>query len=192
MAVSKVKWGGDWVDSLEQDWDEDDSGGYPTYEGPRPPKGVYLAKVRMEVGKSANDNDQVIVHFNLVGAYKPEHRKYDGYYWRDYITFTPKTGFRTRPFLKVLGVTAREFHTQTGADENGTIRQIGKKKFTEEFYLVVNIRPDTKNNPDYEQTRYLRQATAAEAQGKAPAEDGGAHDDPLTNDDNDDALPTPF
>jgi hypothetical protein len=192
MAISKVKWGGDWVDSLEQDWDEEDSSGYETYEGPRPPKGVYLAKFRMEQAKSSNDNDQVIVHFTLVGSFKPEHRRFDGYYWRDYITFTEKTGFRTRPFLKVLGTNPREFRTQTGIDENGIIRQIGKKKFTDESLIVVSIRPDAKNNADYEQTRYIRMATAEDAGGKASDDGSDLHDDPLTNGDDDEALPTPF
>lgn len=189
MPVSKVKWGGDWVESLEQD-DDGDEGGYEPYEGPRPPKGVYLAKVRMQTGTSSNGNDQVIVHFNLVGAFKPEHRKFDGYYWRDYITFTPKTGFRTRPFLKALGVTPREFHTQTGADENETIRQIGRKKFSDDFHMVVSIRPDTKNNPDYEQVRYLRTANAEDLGGK-PATGTNDADDALPQAE-EDALPTPF
>ena len=193
MAVSKMKWAGGWVDTLEQDWDEDDSGGYQTYEGPRPPKGVYMVKVRMETAESSNGNDQVIVHMTVHGGFKPEHRRYDGYYFRDYITFTDKTGFKTRPFLKALGVTAREFHSQTGIDEDSIIKQIGKKKFTDDFMLVVNIRPDTKGNPDYEQVRYLRSATAEDAKGGgAPAGAKDQHDDPLTNDDNDEALPTPF
>jgi hypothetical protein len=193
MAVSKVKWGGDWVDALEGEWDEDESGGYETYEGPRPPKGVYMVKVRMEQAESTNGNDQVIVHCNVSGAFKPEHRKYDGYYFRDYLTFTPKTGFRTRPFLKVLGVTPREFVGQTGVDENGTIRQIGKKKFTDEFFLVVSIRPDSKNNPDYEQVRYLRAATPEDVKGSSA---GGSNDDTDAGDAlpeaDEDALPTPF
>jgi hypothetical protein len=189
MPVSKVKWGGDWLDALENESD-DEGAGYEPYEGPRPPKGVYLAKVRMQQSESSNGNDQVIVHFNLVGSWKPEHRRFDGYYWRDYLTFTEKTGFRTRPFLKALGVTPREFASQTGADENGTIRQIGKKKFTEEFYLVVGIRPDTKNNADYEQTRYLRTPSADELKGGAPA-DTSADALPEPAEDQD-ALPTPF
>lgn len=194
MPVSKVKWGGDWVDALEQD---DDEGGqeYAPYEGPRPPKGVYLAKVRMQTGESSNGNDQVLVHFNLVGEFKAEHRKFDGYYWRDYVTFTPKTGFRTRPFLKALGVTPREFHTQTGADENNNIRQIGKKKFTEDFMMVVMIRPDTKNNPEYEETRYIRTANAEDLKalkgGGGSKDTNGGADDALPEAD-DDALPTPF
>lgn len=188
MPVSKVKWGGDWVDSLEQD-DDDTGEGYAPYEGPRAPKGVYLAKVRMVPGQSKNENDQVIVHFNLVGAFKPEHRRFDGYYWRDYITFTPKTGFKTRPFLKALGVTPREFHTQTGVDDNGNIRQIGKRKFGEEFMMVVMIRPDTKNNPDYEETRYIRTATPEDLKGAGQATDSGDVD-PV--DEDEDALPTPF
>lgn len=191
MAVSKVKWGGDWLEGLENE--EDDAGsGYEAYEGPRPPKGVYLAKFRMEQSESKSGNDQVIVHFTLVGAWKPEHRRFDGYYWRDYLTFTPKTGFRTRPFLKAIGVTPREFVSQTGADDNGIIKQIGKKKFTDESLLVVSIRPDAKNNPEYEQTRYLRTPDAAEVKGggREAENPGDADAGDLGSDD--EALPTPF
>lgn len=183
MALSKVKWGGeDILAGIEAEWDDDGDSDYAPYEGPRPPRGVYTWQVRMNKAESNNGNPQIIVHMTLVPRL-PEHKRFEGYYCRDYLTFTPKTGFRTAPFLKVLGVTARQFWDSTGVDQDGVIKQIGKKKFGDDLLLVCGIRPDTKGNPDYEQVRYIRQATD-----DLPS--GG--DDELVDEDAGSKKPTPF
>ncbi len=166
MALSKVTWGGQELmqginDGLEENWEGDGGEQYEAYTGPRPTRGNYPFKVRFEKAESSNGNPQVIVHM-VLDPINPEHQKYAGYYCRDYLTFTPKTGFRTAPWLKCIGVTPREFLSQTGADENGIIKKIGKRTFDENTKMLCSIRPDTKNNPDYESVRYLRMMDGTE------------------------------
>jgi hypothetical protein len=182
----KFKWG-TLQEAAEIDgWEPDEDGPqFKTYDGPRPPKGVYRFKItRMEGGTSSGGFRQMIVHLELDGSWKPEHAKFDGYYMRDYVIVKGDTGFRVKPLLDALGVTAKQMYNNTIAvdnpnDENTKlIQKIGAVSIPDSL-VIGNIWPD-KNKPQYDRIKYLRGASDdADGSGDDGGDDSGDADPPF-------------
>lgn len=127
--MAKVMWGSaakDLQTAMENFDPDENASGYTNYNGPEPKKGTYPYKiVRAEKTESKNGFPQFILHLEM----DPElehHMKYKGHYLRDYMTFTPDTAFRTRPFLDAIGATPAELIGKTVTNADDEVMKIGR------------------------------------------------------------------
>lgn len=171
--MPKVKWGGESLASALDEYEEDESRQYKTYDGPKPPKGVYNWKItRMEKTESSGGFPQLIVHLELDPRHA-EQKKYAGYYMRDYIIVKTdgSTAFRVKPLLEALGVSGKQFVTATVVDAEGHVQKIGPVTIPGRV-VGGNIWPQ-KDKPEYFNIKYLPAKLADE---KDDSEDDDADD----------------
>lgn len=179
--MTLLKWGSAAEAEAIDAWEEDpDRQGYTEYTGPRPPKGMYRWKIdRLQATKSSGGHRQLIVHL-VLDPHTEDHEKYRGKYMRDYIIVKDDTGFRVKPFLDVLGVTAKLLLTKTdvtkdeGSDPpTATVNKIGTVR-PAGMLLFGRIWPDSQK-PEYDRIAYVRAADAEDD--AAGSDDAGSNDD---------------
>lgn len=181
--MAKVTWGGADLESALDDW-ENDGGDFPTYDGERPPKGVYEWDVRMEKTISSGGYNQLIVHLTLA-PHNAKTKQYKGYYCRDYIIVKEdgSTAFRIRPLLDAMGVTAKQFRTATiskptdrTTPQGNPIEEITKigPVSVDGLKLRAFIKPDPRK-PEYERISWMAIPEEAETPDDT---DAGDTDDP--------------
>lgn len=166
--MPKVKW-----ESIsEQDIDEAQTN--QAYAGKVPPAGVYRFELRvLKTGESGEGNPKLVIGCFLDGSWRPEHKKYDGCPMWDHLAVIQSQNFKVRAFCDALGVTSKQFMTQTMTDEDDNILKIGTLKIKDEGLLIYAAVQKT-NDPDYgEQIR--------------PARGGGYMPAPEDDDDSDEA-----
>jgi hypothetical protein len=115
----KVKWG---VSGKDVDQVEDDS--FEPYDGPTPPRGVYVGKIKtIKKAESSNGNDMIKLLIIIDGkaSGKP---KYDGAPIFDNVPVTEQTMFRVKQLMLGLGGTGKNFDA-TVIDEDDNITKFG-------------------------------------------------------------------
>jgi hypothetical protein len=183
----KMKWGSAEEAKEIDAWEPDpDRQGYQEYTGPRPPKGMYRWRLdRLQASMSSGGFRQLIVHL-VLDPHLPEHEKYRGKYMRDYIIVKNDTGFRVKPFLDVLGVTASQLYNQTdvtkeeGSDPPTAIVNRIAKVVPAGTLLYGRIWPD-RNKPEYDRIEYVKRAEAGDKDtaGSDDSDDGNDGDPPF-------------
>jgi hypothetical protein len=184
--MAKVTWGGAELESALSDYEADEQQ-YESYDGERPPKGLYRWNIRMEKTISSGGFNQLIVHLTL-DPHNSRTNQYKGYYCRDYIIVKEdgSTAFRVRPLLDAMGVTAKQFRQQTLSNPTDRttnndqkieeVVKIGPVKI-EGLQLMARIAPD-KKKPEYERVFWVGGADDAdEAQEPGDSDAGDTDDD---------------
>lgn len=172
--MAKVSWGGADLEDALNEWEPNE---FQTYAGDRPPRGVYQFKLqKLEAATSTNGFPQLIAHWVLEPS-KPDHRKFKGYYMRDYIVVKEdgSTAFRVRPLLDALGVTVKQFRQNTVDDNEGNIIKMGPVRIPGNLVMCA-IKPDRRNS-DYEHITYLSDVEASAPEEKSGKDDDGNGDD---------------
>lgn len=135
----KVNWG---ISASEID-DYDRSSQYKPYDGPIPPNGVYVWRLKKLVSVAGVNGKypQLRMGLELHPRTKAE-KAYEGYYVTNFAVVSPNAKFRYVPFLDAIGVSGREFENGTIADEEGNVKKIGKWRNTGD----VRIKGELKDN----------------------------------------------
>lgn len=143
--MPKVNWG---VDAADIDNFDRDSQ-YAPYDGPIPPNGVYVFKVKVlkHTAGTREKNPQLRIGLTLVPrkGRKEESRMKD-YFIMAFLPVTDKTQFRYVPFLDAIGVSGREFQRGTITDEEGNVKKIGRWRNTGDVLIKAEIRDTTDQN----------------------------------------------
>lgn len=173
--MPKVKWSSG-ISAADIDGAED-SAQFAPYDGPIPPNGVYGFKIKsMQLGKTSNGNPQLILGLELTDRGRPEHKRFNGFYLRDFIVVLPQTAFRIKPLLKALGVSAEDFTDRLVRDEENNVTTIGKVKPVGQT-VVVNLRANKGQKADQYPREVGTYLPAAASSGSDGAEDGGSSGD---------------
>jgi hypothetical protein len=169
--VPKVKWSSG-ISAADIDG-ADDSRNFSPYDGPTPPPGVYGFVVKqMELSKTSNGNPQIVLGLELTDRGRVEHKKFAGYYLRDFIVVLPQTAFRIKPLLKALRVSAEDFTDRLVRDEENNVITIGKVKPVGQT-VVVNLAVNKGQKSD----QYPRQVgTYLPAKAQEDTADSGSAD----------------
>lgn len=174
--MAKVKWGS----ISEQDIDQAEVS--QSYAGKIPPTGVYRFILRrLKTGESGEGNPKLIIMGILDGTWRPEHKKYDGCPFFDHLAVIQSQNFKVRALCDALGVTSKQFMTQTVEDEDNNVLKIGTLKIKDEE-LLIYISVTKTNDPEYGE-----QLKPARGGGYMPApaddEDDAGEDDAVDDDD---------
>ncbi len=126
--MPKMKWGSgvtaDTINNAEEK-------GITVYDGPLPPKGVYGWDVKfLKTGETSNKNPQLIIGLELNPRDREDHQAFKGFFVQDFIVVKDTTAWRLKPFLKALGVSAKDFLENTVTDEEGRVTKIGTLDLT--------------------------------------------------------------
>ena len=170
--MAKVTWGGSDLEDALDGWEGND-GEFQTYEGERPPKGVYEWNARMEKTVSSGGFNQLIVHLTL-DPHNAKTKQYKGYYCRDYIIVKDDGStafrFRTGTISKPTDKTTPNGNPIEEITKNGPVVIDGLK-------LRAFIKPDPKR-PEYERISYLAMPEEAETPDDTDAGDSDDADHP--------------
>jgi hypothetical protein len=123
--MPRVQWG---VSASDVD-DFDRDSQFKPYAGPIPPGNVVYAwriKVLKNVAGDRKKHPQLRVGLELVPRQGFNESKYAGYFVMDFIPIMSSTAFRYVPLLDALGVSGREFESNTINDKEGNIKKIGR------------------------------------------------------------------
>jgi hypothetical protein len=174
--MPKVKWGGKELQERLENYDGDQDAQYRPYDGPPPKAGMYLFEAkRVKYNISPGNFPRLQVFLELTPRPgRPDEKKYDKFFILDGIIVKEdgSTDFRIRPFLDAIGVSVRDFltNTITSAEDPEVVTKIGKFKMDKPFPIMGSIRPQ--RDSDYYDIKYY------------PMPDDAAGDD--TDDDDDD------
>lgn len=146
--MPRVNWG---VTAADVD-DFDREKQYKPYDGPIPHNGVYQFRVKIAqfVSGSKEKLPQLRIGLELVPrASRKSEKQYAGYFIMEFAPVAHNTGFRYVPFLDAIGVSGRDFETRTLADEEGSIRKIGRWINDGKTLILAAIKDDVdqKGNP---------------------------------------------
>lgn len=152
-----------------------------SYAGPLPTKGVYRFKLKtMKQGVSGAGNDKLVIFVTLDGAWRPEHKKFNGCPMWDHMPLGKESAFRPKALCAALGVTAADLLNKTVVDEDGYVTKIGTKAIKADMPLFISIRG--KNDEGYDPgiqingTGYLPEPEADE-----PGDPDAGDDPPATD-----------
>jgi hypothetical protein len=144
--MPKVKWG---IDNAEPEELE----GFDVYDGPNPPRGVYVGVItRLQVKENSNGDDMLNGLF-IIKTTDPDKKKYNGCA----IWFNQNITEQGKPyvlqFLQSVGLTWSDFVSRTvtdTAERPAKITKIGRVKFNdgEEVECRALVRPK-RSTPGY-------------------------------------------
>jgi hypothetical protein len=121
--MPKVDWGipAGTVDG----WDRDSQ--FKPYDGPTPPNGVYLWRIKKLTFSAATDEKlpQLRIGLELAPRTKEE-KRYGGYFLMLFRSISDKNPMFWVPFLDAIGVSESDFRMRTIADADGNIKKIGR------------------------------------------------------------------
>lgn len=121
------------------------------YSGEVPPGGTYRWTIQsMKQDTSTKGNDKVVVFITLDGAWKPNHKQWDGAPVWHHLALTQGNKSFVRNFLDSIGATSADLMNGAIVDENGYITKLGKVGDPAgiQVYATVQRRKLTKEYPD--------------------------------------------
>src|SRR4051812_29375161 len=136
--MPRVKWGVSASDA--DDFDRDSQ--FKPYAGPTPPTNVVYAwriKVMWSVDGDRKRNPQWRVGLELVPRAGFNEGKYRGFFVMDFIPIANNTQFRWVPLLDALGISGREFETQTVRDTDGKVTKIGRWRNNGDTVVIAQL-----------------------------------------------------
>lgn len=120
--MPKVNWG--IPAGTVDDWDR--SSQYKPYDGPIPPKGVYLWLINRLIFVAPTDEKLPQLRIGLeLQARTKEEKRYHGYFLMLFRSIGERNAGFWVPFLDAIGVSEAEFRQRTIADQDGNIKKIG-------------------------------------------------------------------
>jgi hypothetical protein len=97
------------------------------YSGELPPAGTYRFTLQsLKKGTSNAGNDKVLVFALLDGAWKPNHKQYNGAPVFHHLALTTANAPQVRNFLDSIGATSADLLNGSIVDENDYITKLGR------------------------------------------------------------------
>jgi hypothetical protein len=179
--MPKVKWGGKELQDSLENYDGENDAQYRPYDGPPPRAGMYLFTVkRVKQNTSPGGFPRLQLFLELTPrAGRPDEKRYDKFFMLDGIIVKEdgSTTFRVRPFLDAIGVSVREFmtNTVTSAEDNELVVKIGKFKTDKPFQIMGAIKPQ--KDSDYYEIKYYPMPEDADDDADDDMDDDDTKDD---------------
>lgn len=121
------------------------------YSGEVPPGGTYRFTIQsMKQDVSTKGNDKVVVFLVLDGAWKPNHKQYDGAPVWHHLALTNSNKEFVRNFLDSIGATSKDLMENAIVDEAGYITKLGRVGDPSglQVYVTTQRRKTTREYPD--------------------------------------------